>query len=198
AILNGIIIVIGIIFGDYILKIFLGQIYLEKGLFLYFGYLIILLNFSIVGPYSPLIIATEKYKIYTITLFISLIFSILSWVILIPSLGILAIKLGTWIAVIPQTIFIRYYCFKYFKIGKLKFKYALNLVVISSMIFVSFYLFSLNFSILIRILFCLLILILYLGFLLLSKLLTRNDFKYIINVINPKKMVSYIKEEIQE
>ena len=198
AILNGIIIVIGIIFGDYILKIFLGQIYLEKGLFLYFGYLISLISFSIFGPYSPLIIASEKYKIYTVTVFISFIFSLTSWIFLIPILNIHAIKLGTWIAVIPQTIFIRYYCFKYFKIGKLKFKYALNLVVISSMIFVSFYLFSLNFSILIRILFCLLILILYLGFLLLSKLLTRNDFKYIINVINPKKMVSYIKEEIQE
>ena len=195
AILNGIIIVIGIIFGDYIIKIFLGQIYLEKGLFLYFGYLIILLNFSIVGPYSPLIIATEKYKIYTITLFISLIFSILSWVILIPSLGILAIKLGTWIGFIPVAIIIRYYSFKYFKIGKLKFNNALNLVVIFSMIIVSFYIYSLDFSILIKIFFCLFMLFLYLSFLILTKVLTRNDFKYFINLINPKKMIDYIKEE---
>ncbi len=198
AILNGIIIVVGIIFGDYILKILLGQIYLEKGLFLYFGYLISLISFSIFGPYSPLIIASEKYKVYTLTIFISLIFSILSWVFLISFFDIFAIRFGTWIAGIPQTIVIRYFCFKYFKIGKLRFKNALNLVVISLMIFVSFYLFSLNLTILIRILFCLFILIFYLGFLLLTKLITRNDFKYIINVINPKKMIDYIKEEIQQ
>ncbi len=197
AILNGVIIVIGIIFGDYIIRILMGNIYLEKGLFLYIGYLISLLSFSIIGPYTPLIIASEKFKIYTVTLFISFIFSILSWVFLFPFLGILAINFGTWISAIPQTIFIRYYCFKYFKTGKLKFKNALNLVVIFSMIFVSFSFLSLNFPILIRILFCLFILILYLGFLTLTKLLTRNDFKYILNVINPKKMVNYIKEETQ-
>ena len=198
AILNGVIIVIGIIFVDYIIKILFGQLYLEKGLFLYFGYLISLINFSIIGPYTPLIIASEKFKVYTGTLFISLIFTILSWVFLIPFLDILAINLGTWISTIPQTIFIRYYCFKYFKTGKLKFKNALNLAVISSMIFVSFYLFSLNLSIFIRIFFCLFILILYLGFLLLTKLLTKNDFRYLLNVINPKEMVNYIKEEIQK
>ncbi len=197
AILNCVIIVIGIMFGDYLIKILFGQIYLQKGLFLYFGYLISLINFSIIGPYTPLIVASEKYKVYTGTLFISLIFSILSWVFFIPFLDIIAINLGIWISAIPQTIFIRYYCFKYFKTGKLKFKNALNLVVIFSMIFVSFYFFSLNFSILIRILFCLFILILYLGFLILTKLLTRNDFTYFMNVINPKKMFDYIKEETQ-
>ena len=195
AILNGVIIVIGIMFGDYILKILFGQIYFEKGLFLYFGYLISLIGFSIFGPYSPLLIASEKYKVYTGTLFISLIFSILSWVFLIPFLGILAINLGTWISIIPQTIFIRYYCFKYFKTGKLKLNNALNLVVIFSLIFVSFYFFSLNFSFLLRIFISLFILILYLGFLISTKILTRDDLTYFINVINPKKMLDYIKEE---
>ena len=197
AILNGVIIVIGIMFGDYLIKILFGQIYLEKGLFLYFGYLISLIGYTIIGPYTPLIIASNKFKVYTCTVFIGLIFSILSWVFLIPFLGILAINLGLWSSIIPQTIFIRYYCFKFFKTGKLKFRNALNLVVIFSMIIVSFYFFSLNFSILIRILFCLFILILYLGFLILTKLLTRTDFKYVINVINPKKMFDYIKKETQ-
>ena len=195
AILNGVIIVIGIMFGDYILKILFGQIYFEKGLFLYFGYLISLIGFSIFGPYSPLIIASEKFKVYTGNLFISLIFTIFSWVFLFPFLGILAINLGTWISIIPQTIFIRYYCFKYFKTGKSKLNNSLNLVVIFSMIFVSFYFFSLNFSFLLRIFFSLFILISYLGFLISTKLLTRNDFTYFINIINPKKMLDYIKEE---
>ncbi|MBA7677754.1 hypothetical protein ES703_86018 [subsurface metagenome] len=39
------------------------------------------------------------------------------------------------------------------------------------------------------------ILISYLGFLISTKLLTRNDLTYFINIINPKKMLDYIKEE---
>ena len=195
AILNGIIIVIGIMFGDYFLKLLFGQIYFENGLFLYFGYLISLISFSIIGPYTPLIVVLEKFKVYTFNLFISLIFSILSWIFLIPILNLLAINLGIWISIIPQTIFIRYYCFKYFKTGKLKLNNALNLVVIFSMIIVSFYFFSLNLSLFLRIFISLFILILYLVFLLLTKILTRDDFTYFMNVINPKKMLDYIKEE---
>ena len=195
AILNGIIIVIGIMFGDYFLKILFGQIYFENGLFLYFGFLISLISFSLIGPYTPLIVVLEKFKVYTINLFISLIFSITTWIFLIPFLNILAINLGSWISIIPQTIFIRYYCFKYFKTGKLKLNNALNLVVIFSMIIVSFYFFSLNLSLLLRIFITLIILISYLGFLIYRKILTRNDYTYFMNVINPKKMVDYIKEE---
>ena len=195
AILNGLIIVIGIIFGDYLLKLLFGQIYFDNGLFLYFGYLISLISFSTLGPYTPLIVVLEKFKVYTINLFIGLIFSITSWIFLIPFLNILAINIGTWISIIPQTIFIRYYCFKYFKTGKLKLNNALNLVVILSMIFVSFYVFSLNLSLLLRIFISLFILILYLGFLLSTKILTRDDITYFMNVINPKKMLDYIKEE---
>ena len=109
--------------------------------------------------------------------------------------NILAINIGTWISIIPQTIFIRYYCFKYFITGKLKLNNALNLVVILSMIFVSFYVFSLNLSLLLRIFISLFILILYLGVLLSTKILTRDDITYFMNVINPKKMLDYIKEE---
>jgi O-antigen/teichoic acid export membrane protein len=195
AILNGIIIVIGIFFADYFLKLLFGQIYFENGLFLYFGYLISLISFSLFGPYTPLIVVLEKFKVYTFNLFISLIFSITSWIFLLPFLNILAIKLGLWISIIPQTIFIRYYCFKYFKTGKLNLNNALNLVVIFSLILVSFYFFSLNFSFLLRIFISLFILILYLGFLISTKILTRDDFTYFINVINPKKMLDYIKEE---
>jgi len=195
AILNGIIIVIGIIFGDYILKILFGQIYLEKGLFLYIGYLISLLSFSILGPYTPLIIASEKFKIYTMTLFINFIFSLTSWIFLLPVLNILAINLGSWISVIVQTLYIRYKCYKYFKIGKMKLNTALNLIFIISMIFISIYFFYLNLSFILRTLFSLSLLILYLGFLISTKLLTKDDFNYVINVINPKKMVDYIKEE---
>jgi len=195
AILNSIIILIGIIFGDYLLKLLFGQIYFENGLFLYFGFLISLISISLIGPYTPLIVVLEKFKVYTFNLFISLIFSITSWIFLIPFLNILAINLGTWISIIPQTIFIRYYCFKYFKTGKLKLNNALNLVVIFSMIFVSFYVFSLNLSLLLRIFISSFILILYLGFLIYTKILTRDDLTYFMNVINPKKMLDYIKEE---
>lgn len=195
AILNCIIITFGIIFGDYILKLLLGQIYLEKGLFLYFGYLISLISFSILGPYTPLIIVSEKFKTYTINLFISLIFSIASWILLIPSLNILGITLGSWISVIIQTIYIRSNTNKYFKIGKMKLSSTLNLIVIISMIFISICLFYLNLLFLVRTLLWLSLLILYLGFLISTKLLTRNDIKYIIDVINPKKMLDYIKEE---
>jgi len=195
AILNGVIIVLGIMFGDYIIGILFGQIYLEKGLFLYIGYLISLISFSIIGPYTPLIVASEKFKIYTVTLFISFIFSLTSWFLLIPVLNILAINLGIWISSIVQTIYVRYNCNKYFKVGKMKLNYALNLIFIISMIFISIYFFNLNLSFILRTLFSLSLLILYLGFLISTKLLTRDDINYVINVINPKKMLDYIKEE---
>jgi len=195
AILNGIVIVIGIMFGDYLLKILFGQIYFENGLILYFGYLISLISFSILGPYTPLLIASEKFKIYTVTLLISFIFSLTSWFLLIPVLNILAINLGTWISGIVQTLYVRYKCNKLFKIGKMKLNSALNLIFTISMIFISIYLFYLNLSFILRTLFSLSLLILYLGFLIYTKLLTKDDIKYIINVINPKKMVDYIKEE---
>ncbi|KKN50698.1 hypothetical protein LCGC14_0630070 [marine sediment metagenome] len=195
AILNGVIIAIGIIFGDYIIRILFGQIYLEKGLVLYIGYLISLLSFSIIGPYTPLIIASEKFKIYTVTLFISFVFSLISWIFLFPVLNILAINLGTWISVIVQTIYIRYSCNKHFQIGKMKLKTALNLIFIISMIFISIYFFYLYLSFILRIILSLSLLILYFGFLISTKLLTRDDFNYVINVINPKKMLDYIKEE---
>jgi len=195
AILNGIIIVLGIIFGDYILKILFGQIYFENGLFLYFGYLISLLNFSLYGPYSPLIIASEKFKVYTFSLIISFTFSIASWSFLIPVFNILGITLGMWISMIPNAIFIRYYCYKYFKIGKMNVKTAFNLSIIISMIFISIYFYYSDLSLLLRILFSLSLLILYLGFLISTKLLTKDDLNYVINVINPKKMIDYIKEE---
>jgi len=195
AILNGMIIVFGIIFADYIIKILFGQIYLETGLFLYFGYLISLINFSIFGPYSPLIIASEKFKVYTFNLIISFTFSIVSWLFLIPSFNILGITLGMWISSIPQTIFIRYHCYKHFKIGKMKVKTALNLIFIIFMIFISIYFYYLDLSLFLRLFISLSLLILYIGFLISTKLLTRDDYNYFINVINPKKMLDYIKEE---
>ena len=195
AILNGIIIVFGILFADYIIKILFGQIYLETGLFLFFGYLISLLNFSIFGPYSPLIIASEKFKVYTFSLIISFTFSIVSWLFLIPSFNILGITIGTWISSVPNAIFIRYHCYKHFKIGKMKVKTASNLVFIIFMIFISIYFYYLDLYLIFRIFFSLSLLILYLGFLISTKLLTKDDYNYFIDIINPKKMLNYIKEE---
>jgi len=195
AILNSIIILIGIIFGDYLLKLLFGQIYFENGLLLYFGFLISLISFSLIGPYSPLIVVAEKFKIYTLNLLLTLIFSVMSWILLIPFMGIVAINLGTWFSIIPQTILIRYYCYKYFKTGNLKLKYALNLLFIFSMISIGFFIYSFNLPILIRICITLIILVLYLGFLVSTKILTREDTRYILSVIHPKKMFDYIKEE---
>lgn len=195
AILNAVIIVFGIIFGDYFLKILFGQVYYDNGLFLYFGYLISLISFSIIGPYSPLIIASEKFKVYTLSLLITFTFAVFSWIVFIPPFKILGINLGTWFSIIPQSIFIRYYCFKYFKTGKLHMMYGLNLIVISGLIGLSIFIFSLNLMFIIRIIFTLIFLGSYLGFLIFTKFLTKSDFKYFKSVVNPKEMLDYIKNE---
>jgi O-antigen/teichoic acid export membrane protein len=195
AVLNGTLIVLGVTFGDYFLKLFFGQVYFENGIILYFGYLISLIGFSILGPYTPLIVASEKFKVYTLNLFIPMFFSIVSWIMFIPIINIVGINLGSWISIIPQAIFIRYYCFKYFKTGKLSKRYLLNLVVITILIFFSFYLLSWNFPFFIRIIYVLILLGAYLGFLLYTRLLTMEDFRYFKSVINPKEMIDYIKEE---
>ena len=195
AILNGIIIVFGILFGDYFLRILFGQVYLDYGWFLYLGYLISLISFSILGPFTPLIVASEKFKVYTINLFISLVFAIISWIFFIPLIDIVGINIGTWISTIPQAIFIRYFCFRYFKFGKMSLKYGLNLLVISGMILISLFLYTFHFLFFIRIIFALVLIAAYLVFLIITKLFTKKDFRYILSVINPKEMIDYIREE---
>ena len=195
AILTGVIITLGIIFGDYVLKVLNIQTNFESGLLLYFGYLISLISFSLTGPYTPLIIASVKFKVYTISLIIPFIFAIISWFFFIPPFNILGINLGVWISIIPQSIFIRYYCFKYFKTGNMHLKYGLNLSVIFVMICVSFFIFSLQLFIVIRAIIILGILLSYLGFLIFTKLLTKSDYKYLKSVVNPKEMLNYIRNE---
>lgn len=196
--LNSLIIIGGIISGPYLLKTFLGEFYYDNGIVLYFGGLIALFSFGVFVPYSSLIFASGKLKIYIFTHVFLLIFLLISWFLLIPPLGVIAIDLVKWIYWIPNAIVIRYYCVKYFNIGKMEknniLNYLILLIFMISSFFLSIYIHDELIPIMISIVS---FLSLYIIVLFVFKILNKQDLEFFREIFNPKKMFNYIKTEIK-
>lgn len=197
-ILNSVIILGGIITGSFLIRRFLGEFYYQHGLVVFYGSLISLLNFGVFVPYSSLIFADARIKIYIYTVTFAFIFSLICWILFIPSLGIIAINLAGWIYWIPVSVFIRYYCYKYYKIGRMEKKLIFNYLILIIFGISSFFLsvFAYNKPLLL-ISFTIIIILLYLLILFIFKILTKKDFEFFREIINPKKMINYIKTEIK-
>ncbi|MCF2141392.1 MAG: oligosaccharide flippase family protein [Candidatus Lokiarchaeota archaeon] len=195
-IINGILIICGILFAKYVFKI-IGDIYYEKGLLLYYGYLLGLMVIPLQGSYSPLLFISEKLKFFTLLSIINFLFSIISWIIFIPSLDILGINLGSWIFFLPNIILIRIYCIKKLKLGYFQ-KEELSHLLILVLLFISCFIivkYEIKFFFLVLLTFS--IFILYAIFLFKKKILSKADISYIKDMINPKKMIEYIGSEIK-
>ena len=197
-IINGIIIITGIIFAEVFLKYILGQFYFEKGLFFFYFYLLTLLNIPLIAPHSSLIIATEKMKMYLAMQILPFVFSWISWIFLLPQFNIIGIELGGWIAIIPNIIITRIYCTKHFGIDKLRKQEFWNLFMLFVLIFISFIVASKQIPLIFTVLAYIIITGCYLIFLFSAKIMHKKDIKYILDNINPKKMISYIQEEAFE
>jgi len=195
AIINGITIIAGIIFAEVFLKYILGQFYFEKGLSFFYAYLLTLLAFPLMAPYSSLIIATEKMKIYLAMEILSFVFSMIFWIFFLPQLNIIGIMLGGWIALIPNIIIARLYCVKRFDVDKLKKHEFWNLIFLFILILISFIVATKQIPLYFTVLTFLIISGFYLVFLFSTKILTKKDIKYILESISLKKMVNYIQEE---
>ncbi len=193
--INGITIIAGIIFAEIFLKYILGEFYFEKGLFFFYAYLLTLLVFPLKTPYTSLIIATEKLKIYIAMQIFSFVLSLISWIFFLPQLNIIGIEFGGWIAFIPNIIITRLYCVKHFNVDKLQKQEFWNLFMLFILIFISFFVASQQIPLIFAVLTFLIISGCYLGFLLSAKMIDKKDIKYILDTINPKKMIDYIQEE---
>ena len=197
-ILNGIMIIIGIIFAEFIIKYVFGLFYYENGLYFFYGFLLSLLPFSLIIAYTSLVVGAEKMKTYYLIEAILFLFSLISWLVFIPRFNIIGIELGSWIALIPNILILRIFCVKKFEIGRLGMKESLHYIILFSLFSISFLIAFKQLHLWLLFIFLFIIIGFYLAFLFLSKILTRKDIKYILEVINPKKMIDYVKTETME
>ncbi len=197
-ILNGIIIIGGLIFSEIIIKLLFGNFYYINGLILFQLFLISLLEYPLVYSYIPLFLASEDYKIYTFLNILEFLFSIIIWIFFTQILNLLAIAFIRWVFIIPKSYIFRIYCQKNFGLGKTKKREKRNLITILILILISFFItqfnFNFNFS-------CFIFLILigfYFGFLIINGSIKKKDLLYILDSFNPLKMKDYIKSEMKK
>jgi len=193
--INGFLIIGGILFAEFFLKRFLGEIYYSEGIYFFYVYLISLISYPLYSPFSSLIVAAEKMKFYTVIVSIAFIFSFLSWLFLIPIFGIIGINLGLWISLIISLILTRIYCHKNFKVGKMNKKTIIHLIVLSLFIIFSFFIASMHLTLILSIVTSIVTFIGYTAFLLISKTINKTDIEFIKNILNPKEMFKYLKQE---
>lgn len=195
-ILNALIIILGISFSKFIIKFFLGQIYYEKGLILFYGNLLYIISYPLCSAYISLLYASVRIKIYAWVSVSRFFFVAISWFIFIPIFNIIGIIIGWWFFKIPETIIIRIYCQKNFNVGKITKSESLHLIVISFLIFICFIVISKDLSLIYLGIIVSILLISYLLYLFGFKILGKNDINIIRDIINTKEVIKYIKDEL--
>lgn len=195
-IFNVLIIISGILFSEFLIKRFLGDIYYEKGLLLFYGSLIYLMYFPLFIPYSTLVFASERMKIYTLIVLFRFVFIFFSWFIFIPIINITGIVIGWWILMIPNTIIIRYYCAKNFNIGYISKTEFIHLILAFFLFFISFIIAIQNLHTFLSVILLLIMVASYILYLFKTKILRKKDITLLLDLINPEKMVKYIKNEL--
>jgi O-antigen/teichoic acid export membrane protein len=191
-VLNTFLIIFGIIFSEYLIKTFLGITYFSQGSDLYYLLLLSLLIFPLKEGYFNLIIANDNIKFFLIIALGNFVFSILSWIFLIPSIDIIAIKLGIWLFSVPTIILLRYKSYKEFKIGKLDKEELMCFSLILCTIFFSFLITNFIVNFLLKIIFFIIVSAFFIGSLFILRIFTSNDLEYLKDVFNPKKMINLI------
>ena len=96
---------------------------------------------------------------------------------------------------IPNIIIIRIYSHKKNGVGKVDIKEIMHYTVLVILFVICFFIASLNLGVLLSGLILLIIIGLYIIFLFTAKIFSRNDIDYIFDIINPKKMINYIRDE---
>jgi len=194
-IMNSLLIVTGIIFGEFFLKNFFGLIYYEQGLYFFYGCLLFIMRFALLDPYSSVLIASNQLKLFTFLKSLKFVSALVSWILFIPYFNIIGIELGNWIFLIPNIIIIRIYSHKKNSIGDVDIKEIMHYSVLVILFIICFFIASFNLDVLLSGLILLMIIGLYIIFLFKAKIFTRKDIDYIIDIINPKKMITYIRDE---
>ena len=194
-IFNGIIIIGGLFFAEIFIKEFLGEIYYDTGIYLFFGFLFALLNIPLSGAYPSLLVALGKLKFYTFIEAFIFIFSILSWIFLIPTLNIIGIEFGIWFSIIPISIITRIYCNKKINIGKMEKRQLLHYFILILILIVTYIIIIKQIALIYSIILFFIIVSIYIFMLFVFKILNRKDIKYLLDVINPGKMINYVRDE---
>ncbi|MHA1491132.1 MAG: lipopolysaccharide biosynthesis protein [Promethearchaeota archaeon] len=194
-IMNSLLIVTGIIFGGFFLKNFFGLIYYEQGLYFFYGCLLFIMRFALLDPYSSVLIASNQLKLFTFLKTLNFVLALVFWILSIPYFSIIGIELGNWVFLIPNIIIIRIYSHKKNGVGNVDIKEIMHYSVLVILFVICFFIASLNLGVLLSGLILLIIIGLYIIFLFTTKLFSRKDIDYILDIINPKKMINYIRDE---
>jgi O-antigen/teichoic acid export membrane protein len=198
SIVSSMIIISGFIAGPMLIKLLLGEFYYLNGINVFYGSIVFMVGSAIFGPYSALIFVSGKLKIYLLYNLVTIILVVICWYFLIPTLNIFAIDLGRWIALIPNLIIVRGYCYKKFKLGGFQLKNVItfSFTLIFSIIgyILSLYLENNVFPIIIS---TGILLGIYICLLYISKVITNKDIRFLIATINPKIFLKQFKDEFK-
>ena len=195
----GVLIISAFISGPMLILEIFGAFYLEYGLtYLYFS-IIFSLSWGLLGPYLSLVVASGNSFLFLIGSIISLIFSVLSWFLIIPSFGIIGIKMGVWLGTISGIFLYRTYLVKKFEFGKFNVTIVKLLITICVFSLISFVFqkYVTKFTIFPSLIANLGFILAFIGILILFKILTIEDFEIFKRIFkNVKFLEKFTKKDI--
>lgn len=182
-----------------ILEIF-GPFYLEHGLSYLYLSIIFSISWGLLGPYLSLVVASGNSFLLLLGSISSLIFSIFSWVFIIPLFGIIGIQMGIWMGAIFGIILYRTYLIKKYKFGKFNktiIKLLLTICIFALISFV-FQKFITRYAIFPSLMANLGFISVYIGILFLLKILTKEDFNTFKRIFKISNFIKrFDKKDIQ-
>ncbi|MHA1747938.1 MAG: oligosaccharide flippase family protein [Promethearchaeota archaeon] len=182
-----------------LINFFLGSYYFENGAGLFYIAIYFSFSWAIWSPYSTMIVAIGKMKLFLKISSLSFGFIVISWFIFIPLFNIIGLDLGRYLSFIPNSIYLRSKLFKEFKVGKIDKKVFSNFAVISIFLFLIFSFQKIIMENLLFNIFALvMILSVYISILLIVKIIDLNDVRFILHVINPKMFIADIKKDLSK
>ena len=194
-ILWGIFTITAFIAAPIFIKLFFGEFYYIHGKnFLLFS-IFVIFDWGLWAPYGSIILALEKNKLYLFFSLFGLLTTIITWIFLIPIIGLIALSIGPYIGYFMSIPVGRYVIHKEFGFGaptkKIITLVTINLLFVAISVGIT-QLIAFELLILLIATFC--VLVLYVFIIFIFKVITKEDFLYIRNIFNLKKFFNYIKE----
>lgn len=191
-----VIIVNALLVGELLLNLIYDQFYTTNGYQFFKFSIIYTLSWGIYIPFHVLHFIYENTTILTIAELIKLVFSMISWIFLIPVWGIIGIDFGIWMALIPNSILLRYYFNKKYNFRGLSQKTIYLLAYSSILIALSFILKIFVVSTALLIILDIVLMIVLFIILYFARIIVKDDFLFFMKTLNIKQLFNHIKGEI--
>ncbi|UYP48061.1 hypothetical protein NEF87_004346 [Candidatus Lokiarchaeum ossiferum] len=189
----GLMLIGAFILAPLFIKVFFGEFYYIHGTkFLLFS-IFTLFSWGLWNPYGTILIASGRNKLVLVFGLVGLFFTIISWLFLIPTLGLIGLSIGPNLGYIVSIPVGRYYVNKDFNFGNIS-KISTQLIFINlSFLAISIIINNLiGENIVLLIILTIFTVIGYFLVLIFMKLVNKNDYLFVMETINPKKFMKYV------